>query len=135
MTGFERLKEQMEGQEDVALNQTVDYLLTRKDMETSYLKEEKTIKGMCDFIKGKGRKHLNNGWTYVPDNVVYAWAIMYFSLPNSFLKITENKEIKKTKKENKVANKNNIVSLEEAKQKIENKKEIEQMSFFGGDSK
>ena len=135
MTGFERLKEQMEGQEDVALNQTVDYLLTRKDMETAYLKEEKTIKGMCDFIKGKGRKHLNNGWTYVPDNVVYAWAIMYFSLPNSFLKITENKEIKKTKKENKVANKNNIVSLEEAKQKIENKKEIEQMSFFGGDSK
>lgn len=51
MTGFERLKEQVKDQEDKALLQTVDYLLSREDMENKYLNEEKTIEEMCSFIK------------------------------------------------------------------------------------
>ena len=40
MNGFERLKEQVKDQEDMALKQTVDYLLTREDMEQKYLQEK-----------------------------------------------------------------------------------------------
>ena len=91
MNGFEKLKEQMEGQKDNALQEVVNYLLTRKDMEARYLNEEKSIEGMCDFIKEKGRKNAKNGWNFVSNEIVYAWAIMYYSLPNSLLQIKTQK--------------------------------------------
>jgi len=134
MNGFERIRTQAEGQKNVAFNQVVDYLLTREDMEQNYLKEEKNLKGMSKFIKSKGLAHAQDGWNFITNEVVYAWAIMYFSLPNSFLKINEEKENKKdtnnTKKEH---IKNNVVSLEKAKKDLENRKEVEQLSLFGGD--
>ncbi len=130
MTGIQRLKEMVKDQEDSALNQTVNYLISRKDMENNYLKEEKNLDGMCRFIKNKANKHMKNGWNYITNEVVYAWAIMYFSLPDEFLKIKTEKVEEKNKRN--IGNKNNIVSLEGAKQKIEQKKEVEQLNLFGG---
>ncbi len=136
MNGFERLKEQVKDQEDKALVQTVDYLLSREDMEQSYLKNEKTVEEMAKFIHDKGIKYMKNGWNYITNEVVYSWAIMYFSLPNSFLKIekksaTESKSKTETSSKNKNI-KNNIVSLEKAKENMEKKKETAQISLFGG---
>lgn len=134
MNGFERLKEQVKDQEDKALLQTIDYLLSREDMEQKYLNEEKTVEDMAKFIKDKARKYMKNGWNYVSNEVVYAWAVMYFSLPNSFLKI-EKKDISNSK--NKTSFKeenpiNNVVSLKKAKENLNKKKEITQISLFGG---
>lgn len=136
MTGFERLKEQVKDQEDKALLQTVDYLLSREDMEQKYLNPEKTIEEMAKFIHDKGIKYMKNGWNYITNEVVYAWAIMYFSLPNSFLKI-EKKDADKSKNKTKTSSKkasskNNVVSLEKAKENMEKKKETAQISLFGG---
>ncbi len=136
MTGFERLKEQVKDQEDKALVQTVEYLLTREDIEEDYLKEEKTLEGMCKFIKNKARKYMKNGWNYITNEVVYSWAVMYFSFPDLFLGI-EHKETTKTKSNTKKSSKgsntkNNVVSLEKAKKEIEKKKETTQLSLFGG---
>jgi len=133
MNGFDRLKEQVTDQKDLALVQTVDYLLSREDMEGKYLNEEKNLKDMVAFIKGKARKHMHNGWNYITNEVVYAWAIMYFSFPNSFLKIntTEAKKDNKTSQGN--TNKNNVINLDKAKEQIEKKKEVEQISLFGGE--
>ena len=58
MNGFDRLKEQVKGQEDSALNQVIEYLISRDDMEQKYLNEEKNVKEMCNFIKGKGKNVL-----------------------------------------------------------------------------
>lgn len=132
MNGFERLKEQVKDQKDMALKQTVDYLLSRDDMEPKYLKEEKSLEGMCKFIKEKGQKHCRNGWAYITNEVVFAWAIMYFSLPNKLLNINDTPSKKETKKVNTDENKNNVISLDKAKEKIEQKKEVKQLSFFGG---
>ncbi len=136
MNGFERLKEQVKDQKDKALIQTVEYLLSREDMEQRYLNEEKTLDEMGQFIRQKGIKYLKNGWNYITNEVVYAWAIMYFSLPNSFLKIEKKDTVKskvKTKTSSKEENsKNNVVLLEDAKKRMENKKETEQISLFGG---
>lgn len=135
MNGFERLKEQVKDQEDMALIETVDYLISREDLEQKYLQDEKTIEGMCNFIRSKGNKHGRNGWNYVKNEVVFAWAVMYWTLPDTFLKInTPTKKIEKKKattsqKENA---KNNVVSLEKAKQELEKKKEVAQLSLFGG---
>lgn len=135
MTGYEWLKKQIKGQEDLALIQTVDYLLTRDNLQENYLNPQKTIKEMAKFIGEKGTKSVKNGWNYVPNEVVFAWAVMYYSLPNEFLKIntnkTDNKMSKKDSKKN-TPQKNNIISLEDIKQKMEQKKEIEQISLFGG---
>lgn len=136
MTGFERLKKQMEGQKDPALKQTVEYLLSRDDMEEKYLNEEKNIEEMAKYIRAKGQKHCSNGWNYITNEVVYAWAIMYFSFPNTFLKInTKPKEntTKSAKTSTANKNKNNIISLEDAKKQIGEKKEVAQISLFGGE--
>lgn len=131
MNGFERLKEQVKGQEDSALNQVIEYLISRDDMEQKYLNEEKNVKEMCNFIKGKGKVHAKNGWNFITNEVVFAWAIMYWALPNSFLKINTPKETQNTTTKEKTT-KNNVVSIEKAKKTIEEKKQIEQLTLFGG---
>ncbi|MCI8397690.1 MAG: hypothetical protein HFJ52_08870 [Clostridia bacterium] len=135
MTGIEWLKEQVKDQKDLALKQTVDYLLNRDELQEKYLQEDKTVEGMAQFIRSKGTKYLQNGWNYITNEVVYAWAVMYYSLPNEFLKIKTNKTDNKTAKKGSTksaTSKNNIISLDAAKQKIEQKKEVEQISLFGG---
>ena len=133
MNGFEKLKKEIEGQKDGALIATVDYLLTRNDMEEKYLNQEKSINEMAKFIKSKGTKYLQNGWNYITNEVVFAWAIMYYSFPNSFLKI-EEKKVKKNTSTNtsNVTKKNNVIEINKAKEQLEKKKEIEQISLFGG---
>ena len=136
MTGFERLQEQAKNQKNVHLKEVVNYLLAREDMEEKYLNEEKTLDGMCDFIKQKALKNAQDGWNFVSNELVFSWAIMYFTFPNSFLKI-ENKPTSKNKpkesEEKKNENKNNIVSLEDVKKKMEDKKEeVKHLSLFGG---
>lgn len=133
MEGFNRLREQIEDQEDTALRQVVDYLISREDMEQKYLNEEKDIKGMCSFIKGKGNSHAKNGWNFITNEVVFAWAIMYWSLPNSFLKINQPKATKTaTTSAKTTTEKNNVVSIEKAKKVLEEKKQVEQLTLFGG---
>jgi len=131
MNGFNRLREQIEEQEDTALRQVVDYLISREDMEQRYLNEEKDIKGMCTFIKGKGNAHSKNGWNFITNEVVFAWAVMYWSLPNTFLKINQPKVTKTATTPSKTA-KNNVVSIEKAKKTLEEKKQVEQLTLFGG---
>lgn len=131
MNGFDRLKEQVKGQEDSALNQVIEYLISRDDMEQKYLNEEKNVKEMCNFIKGKGKVHAKNGWNFITNEVVFAWAIMYWALPNSFLKINKPKETQNTTTKEKTT-KNNVVSIKKAKKAIEEKKQIEQLTLFGG---
>lgn len=137
MNGFDRLKKMLnewleKHKNDEAFEQIVNYLLNRPDLEPKYLNEEKNLEGLNDFIQGRGKKHLSDGWCYITNEIVYCWAVMYFSLPNALLKITTKQENDTTKKSAKIATKNNVVSLKEAKQKIENKKNNEQISLFGG---
>lgn len=134
MTGVERLKEQIKDQEDMALKQTVDYLISRDELDQYYLKEEKTVDRMCEFVQNKGQKHIKKGWNYITNEVVYSWAIMYWTLPDKFLGINtqelqDTKKSTTTKKETTI---NNVVSLEKAKQEMEKKKEVAQLSLFGG---
>lgn len=135
MTGFDRLREQMKDQENAALKQVVEYLLSREDMEQKYLNKEKSIKQMCSFIRGKSNVHSKDGWNFITNEVVFAWAIIYFSFPNTFLEINQPKVTKKTttNASTETTNtKNNVVSLEKAKKELENKKQVEQLTLFGG---
>ena len=57
---------------------------------------------------------------------------IYFSLPNAFLKITKKPDTKTTTKPKTTSIKNNVVSLETAKKALEEKKQVEQLTLFGG---
>ena len=127
MNGFDRLREQMKGQEDPALNEVVKYLLSRSDMEARYLNKEKTIEGMCAYIKEKGMKNAKNGWNFVSNEIVFAWAIMYFSLPDSILQINKPTPKKEESPSNNKVN-DNVISIEDVKNKQK------QLSLFGGES-
>ena len=102
--------------------------------QIDFLMNEKNIADMCKFIKSMAQKHANNGWNCVTNEIVYAWAVMYYSLPNKLLKIDEpkknNAKSNKTKTEN--TNKNNVISIEDAKKELEEKKQTQQISLFGG---
>lgn len=134
MNGFDRLKEQVKDQEDSALKQVIEYLTSRDDMEQKYLNEEKNVKEMCSFIRRKGNAHAKNGWNFITNEVVFAWAIMYWALPNSFLKINKPKETNNITTKEKTT-KNNVISIEKAKKVIEEKKQVEQLTLFGGVAK
>lgn len=138
MNGFDRLKEMLnkwseKHKSDGAFIQTVNYLLDRPDLEPKYLNEEKSLDGLYDFIHQKGQKHLLNGWCYIENEVVYSWAVMYYSLPNSFLKIkpTQNKNTKAKDNATTSTNKNNVIPIDTAKKKVE-KEKTAQLSLFGG---
>lgn len=136
MNGFEKLRTQIKDEKDIATKEVVKYLETRKELEEDYLNKEKTITQMREFIREKADKFKENGWAYITDPVVLSWAVMYFSLPNEFLKI-KYKQIT-SKKENKNtsnSDKNNVISLEKVKKEIEKKKKVEQISLFGGVTK
>lgn len=132
MNGFDKLREQAKEQENYALKQVVEYLLSRDDMEEKYLNEEKTLKEMCSFIKEKGNAHAKDGWNFIINEVVFSWAIMYWSLPNAFLKINQSKNTNTATKPSKTIAQNNVVSIDDAKKIIEEKKQVEQLTLFGG---
>lgn len=135
MNGFERLKEQVKDTNDTALKQVVEQLIKMPHMEQRYLNEEKNIEGMCKFIKNMAQKHANNGWNCVTNEIVYAWAVMYFSLPNKLLKIDETKNTnssKNNKAKTEKNSKNNVISMEDAKKELQEKKQTKQISLFGG---
>jgi len=104
MNGVERLKKLVEGQEDKALLKIVDYLLSREELDTYYLNEEKSIKDMVDYIKGEAKKQAKNGYCYVEDEEVYEWGVKYFTKTNEELRIKKKiiptpSEVKEKEKE------------------------------------
>lgn len=126
MNGYDRIKSMVKDQKDEALKQTVNYLLSRSDLEQKFLNEDKNLDEMCKFIKEKGRQHCHNGWNYITNELVYAWAVMYFSLPNSFLKIKSTQTKSIPNKPNNKPTKDNVIPIEKAKEKVK------QLSLFGG---
>ena len=141
MNGFERLKQmyvewEKANREDPALKEVIDYLLEREDLEAKFLNEEKTVDGLYKFIHDKGHRHFLNGWCVITNEVVLSWSVMYFSLPDKFLGTTSsiNKEKANKTTSHEENSKNNVVSLEKAKKKLEKKNEDAQFSLFGGDN-
>lgn len=135
MDGIQRLSEMIKGQKDKSLIKIVSYLMLQKDMEQDFLKEEKDLKEMAEYIKGLAKKEAVNGVAIIEDETVFNWAKEYF--------IKSNKElgIKKTKLEKGKHGDVTKVEIEDDEFgsifgnatediKEEKKDEIEQISLF-----
>ena len=135
MDGIQRLEKMLEGQKDKALIKTVNYLMLQEEMEQDFLKEEKNLKDMAEYIRGKAMKDANHGWNWLDDEEVFEWAKDYFR------KSDEELGIKKDKTEKSKHIEDQKVQIEEdefgsifgtQETVVEKKKnEIEQISLFG----
>ena len=78
MDGIQRLSEMIKGQKDKGLIKIVSYLMLQTEMDSDFLKEEKDLKEMAEYIKGLARKEATNGVAMIEDETVYSWAKEYF---------------------------------------------------------
>lgn len=109
--GMERIKILASDVKDNAVLEIVNYLLSREDMNEKYLNEEKSLKGMLEYIRSKAKIKVVNNMAIIKDEEVFSWAIHYFDETNNDLKInsTENKVEQKNEK---VVEKNKNVKKE-----------------------
>ena len=79
MEGRKHLQALAKGQENTALLTVVSYLETLEEMDSKFLNEEKTLKGMTDYIKSNASKQAVDGYACVEDEVVFEWAVSYWT--------------------------------------------------------
>ena len=91
MTGRKRLSEMIKGQKDKSLIKIVTYLMLQTDIEQEFLKEEKDLREMAEYIKDLARKEATNGVAIIEDEIVYSWAKEYFIKSNKELGIKKYK--------------------------------------------
>ena len=91
MNGYDRLKLQYKENlnTDKALIKIIKYLLNQPEMSDIYLKDEKNIKEMMDYIKSKAKEQAINNVAIIEDQNVYEWAIDYYIKSNEELGITK----------------------------------------------
>ena len=100
MEGLKRLETEVQEMNNHNVFVIFEYLKTREDLKEKFENEEKSIKGMFDFICDKARKQAVNNVAMIQDNIVYLWAVTYFTKSNEELGIKKGlKDDKKDKKE------------------------------------
>ena len=126
MEGIKRLEQEALEMNDHNVILIFDYIKNKEELQDKFNNEEKTIKGMYDFIGSKAKNLAIRNVAMVNDRIVYLWAMAYFNKSNEELGINKKnliskKEIKKpeeTKEEHKKENKkDDQVSLFEEVQK------------------
>ena len=102
MEGINRLAKMLEGQKDKYLNIIVNHLMQHVELDQAFLNEEKNLKDMAEYIKGKARKEASGNVAVIEDSVVFDWAKEYFNKSNEELGIKKqaDKTMKNTTKEN-----------------------------------
>lgn len=122
MEGKERLEQETIEMNNYNVVLIFNYIKDKDELQEKFDNEEKTIKGMYEFICGKAKTLAQNGVAAVNDKVVYLWAITYFCKSNEELGI---------KKEEKKINSATDASKESISNKEKGIKESdEQVSIF-----
>lgn len=91
MEGLERLETEVLEMNDNSVSVIWKYLKTRKDLYEKFNNEKKSIKEMFKFICDKAKNMSKNNVAMVQDNLVYIWAVTYFTKSNEELGIKEKK--------------------------------------------
>lgn len=93
MNGYDRLKQLYKAGEhkDEPLIKIIKHLLRQSDMSDCYLKKEKNLTQMMEFISDKAKEQAINQVAVIEDETVYGWAVDYFSRSNEELGINPPK--------------------------------------------
>ena len=90
MNGYERIKSQYleHTNKDKHLGEIVRQLMKHQNMNELYLNEEKNLEGMMKLINKRAKEQAVNNVAIVQDDVVFGWAIDYFSNSDEQLGLT-----------------------------------------------
>ena len=91
MEGIEKLEVEVADMNNASISVIWDYLKTRTDLYEKFNNEEKSIKQMYEFIYEKAKKQKHGNVAVIMDNVVFLWAVSYFSKSNEELGLNEKK--------------------------------------------
>lgn len=91
MEGIEKLEVEVAEMNNPSVSAVFEYLKTRTDLYEKFNNEEKSIKQMYKFIYEKAKKQQKNNVAMIIENVVYLWAVSYFSKSNEELGLIEKK--------------------------------------------
>ena len=91
MEGKERLEQETIEMNNYNVVLIFNYIKDKDELQEKFDNEEKTIKGMYEFICGKAKTLAQDGVAAVNDKVVYLWAITYFCKSNEELGIKRKK--------------------------------------------
>ena len=91
MEGIEKLEVEVTDMNNSSISVIWDYLKTRTDLYEKFNNAEKSIKQMYEFIYEKSKKQKNGNVAVIMDNVVFLWAVSYFSKSNEELGLNEKK--------------------------------------------
>lgn len=137
MNGIQRLSEMIKGQKDKSLIKIVSYLMLQTDMDQDFLKEEKELKEMAEYIKGLAKKEATNGVAIIEDETVYSWAKEYFIKSNKELGIKKYKiekskhgDVKKVEIKDEDDEFGSIFGESVENEQAEKKEEVAQISLF-----
>ena len=92
MEGKERLEQETIEMNNYNVVLIFNYIKDKDELQEKFDNEEKTIKGMYEFICGKAKTLAQNGVAAVNDKVVYLWAITYFCKSNEELGIKKEEK-------------------------------------------
>ena len=124
MEGKERLEQETIEMNNYNVVLIFNYIKDKDELQEKFDNEEKTIKGMYEFICNKARTVSQNNVAMVQDNIVYLWAMAYFNKTNEELGI--NKKVSTPKKETKKTE----VKKEELQEEKKEEKKDNQVSLF-----
>lgn len=133
MEGLERLEKETFEMNNVSVTAVFEYLKTRKDLYEKFNNEEKTMEGMYDYLYKKSEPMQQRRVAMVPDNLVYIWAVTYFSKSNEELGIKTKKTTPPSADE--TIKKINKKNYEKAKENEQPKNADNQISMFKEDQK
>lgn len=116
MEGKERLKQEALEMNDHNVILIFNYIKEKEELQDKFNNEEKTIKGMYNFICNKAIKLATKNVAMVNDQIVYLWAMAYFNKSNEELGINQKNIIEQNK-----TKKSETMKIETKKEEIKQK--------------
>ena len=93
MEGLERLENEVLEMNNNNISAIFEYLKTRKELYQYFNNEEKHIEQMYEYMCSKAEKQKIGKVAMISDQMVYLWAVSYFTKSNEELGIKENKPL------------------------------------------
>ena len=132
MEGLERLETEVLEMNNNNISAIFEYLKTRKGLYEYFNNEEKHIKQMYEYMCDKAKKQKIGQVAMISDQMVYLWAVSYFTKSNEELGIKENKKVMPPSSDEVIKNIEKKNEKKEEKAPAEDKPKDSQITLFEG---
>lgn len=130
MEGIERLESEVLKMNNPSISNIFDYLKKSTYLYEKFNNEEKSMKQMYEFIYKKAEKYSKNRVAMINDNVVYLWAVAYFTKSNEELEINEDQKVTTLSTVEAIKKPENKKSKQEKELKVEKKEDKQEDDDF-----